>query len=93
MRHHILVKFIEGTDVDARIAPIREIFAGTLSIPGVRKVEIKRNCVDRPNRYDLMIVLEMDPEALPVYDESEPHKRWKTEYGPITAQKAIFDCE
>ena len=93
MKHHIIVKFNEGTDVEALLGPVEAIFAETLSISGIHGLELKRNCVDRPNRYDLMIVLDMDPEALSAYDASEPHKRWKTEYGPITQKKAIFDCE
>ena len=93
MKHHILVKFTEGTDVKALLKPVEAIFAETLSIPGIHGLELKTNCVNRPNRYDLMIVLEMEPEALPAYDESEPHRRWKAEYGPITEKKAIFDCE
>ena len=43
--------------------------------------------------YDLMIVLEMDEEALPGWDASEIHHRWKDEYGHLVAKKAIFDCE
>jgi hypothetical protein len=93
MKHHILVKFNAGTDVAALVEPVRAIFSETLSIPGIHGLKLKTNCVDRPNRYDLMIVLDMDPAALPAYDASEPHRRWKAEYGPITAQKAIFDCE
>ena len=93
MKHHIIVKFTEGTDVDALLKPVQAIFDRTLEIPGVHGVRLLRNCVDRPNRYDLMIVLDMDPEALPAYDASEPHHRWKAEYSPITAKKAIFDCE
>ena len=93
MKHHILVKFADGTDVRALTEPVRAIFAETLQIPGVHGLEVRENCVHRPNRYDLMIVLDMDPEALPAYDASEPHHRWKAEYGPITAKKAIFDCE
>lgn len=93
MKHHIIVKFTEGTDVGALLEPVQAIFSETLSIPGVHGLEIKQNCVDRPNRCDLMIVLDMDPAALPAYDASEPHRRWKDEYGPITAKKAIFDCE
>ena len=54
---------------------------------------MKTSCINRPNRYDLMIVLDMDPEALPAYDVSEPHIRWKTEYGSVVETKAIFDCE
>lgn len=93
MKHHILVKFTAGTDLHALLEPVREIFAQTLSIPGIHALELKPSCSDRANRYDLMIVLDMEPEALPAYDVSEPHLRWKNEYGPITEKKAIFDCE
>jgi len=93
MKHHIIVKFTEGTDTAALLEPVRAIFEQTLSIPGVHGVELKSSCVDRPNRFDLMIVLDMDKEALPAYDASAPHAQWKQEYGPITAKKAIFDCE
>lgn len=93
MKHHILVKFTEGTDVQALLKPVQAIFAETLRIPGIHGLELKPSCSDRPNRYDLMIVLDMDREALPAYDVCEPHLRWKTEYGPITESKAIFDCE
>lgn len=93
MKHHILVKFIEGTNVQALLEPVEQIFSETLSIPGIHALELKPSCSNRTNRYDLMIVLDMDPEALPAYDASEPHLRWKTEYGPITEKKAIFDCD
>ena len=93
MKHHIIVKFTEGTDVRALLAPVKAIFDETLSIPGIHGVELKTSCIDRPNRYDLMIVIDMDPYALPAYDASEPHHRWKEEYGPITLKKAIFDCD
>ena len=93
MKHHILVKFVEGADAAPLLEPIRAVFAPLLELPGVHGLELKPSCVDRPNRYDLMIVLDMDPEALPVYDASEPHKRWKREYGELIAKKAIFDCE
>ena len=93
MKHHIIVKFVEGTDADALLEPVKAIFARTLEIPGVHGLELKRNCVDRPNRYDLMIVLDMEPEALPAYDASEPHLQWKREYADRVAKKAIFDCE
>ena len=93
MKHYILAKFTEGTDTAALVEPVRKIFAETLSIPGIHALAVKPSCSDRANRYDLMIVLDMDPEALPAYDASEPHHRWKDQYGPITAKKAIFDCE
>ena len=94
MKHFILAKFKPGVaDKAALLAPIRSLFSAASDIPGVRGAEVYPCCVDRPNRYDVMIVLDMDPEALPAYDASEPHHRWKEQYGPITAKKAIFDCE
>ena len=72
---------------------MREIFAQTLVIPGVHGLTLRRNCIDRPNRYDLLIELDMDPAALPAYDASEPHHRWKNDYGALVAKKAIFDYE
>ena len=93
MKHHIIVKFVDGTDVKALASPVQKIFDETLSIPGVHSVELKLSNSDRANRYDLMIVMDMDKEALPAYDVSAPHLRWKTEYGDRVAKKAIFDCE
>ena len=93
MKHYILVKFVEGVDVDALVRPVQEIFDQTLSIPGVHGALLKRSCSDRANRYDLMIEMDMDRQALPAYDVSEPHLRWKSEYGALVAKKAIFDCE
>ncbi|MBR5339880.1 MAG: hypothetical protein IK150_07310 [Lachnospiraceae bacterium] len=93
MKHHIIVKFEEGTDVQALLGPVKAIFDECLEIPGIHGVELKTSCINRPNRYDLMIAIDMDKEALPAYDASEPHHRWKEEYGGITVKKAIFDCE
>lgn len=93
MKHYIIVKFTEGTDVKALVGPVQKIFEETLSIPGIRELDIRTSNSDRSNRYDMMIVMKMDQEALPAYDASEPHHRWKEEYGDRIAKKAIFDCE
>lgn len=95
MYHYILAKFKpEVTDKAALLAPIRALFSvAPTQIPGVRDVQVYPCCVARENRYDVMIVLEMDLEALPLYDESAMHRRWKAEYGPLLEKKAIFDRE
>ena len=93
MKHHIIVKFTEGTDVKALVEPVRKIFEETLCIPGSHAVDILLSNSDRANRYDLMIVMDMEKEALPAYDISAPHLRWKSEYGDRIAKKAIFDCD
>ena len=93
MKHYIIVKFKEGTDVKALVGPVKAIFEETLSIPGIHGLDIRVSNSDRSNRYDLMILIRMDKEALPVYDACEPHHRWKDEYGARIEKKAIFDCE
>lgn len=93
MKHYIIVKFVEGTDIKALVEPVRGIFNQTLEIQGIHGLELKVSNSDRANRYDLMIILDMDREALPAYDVSEPHLRWKSRYGELIAKKAIFDCD
>jgi hypothetical protein len=93
MKHYIITKFKEGTDVKALAGPVRDIFEELLETPGFHSLDVRTNCVDRSNRYDLMILISMDPEALPFYDASKPHHRWKSEYGDIIEKKTIFDCE
>ena len=56
-------------------------------------VNIYENVTPRPNRHDLMIEMEMDPEALPVYDASATHQEWKARYGKYIQTKTIFDYE
>ena len=93
MKHYIIAKFVEGTDVKALAEPVKKIFDETLAIPGVHGVDVKLSNSDRANRFDIMIVMDMDKEALPAYDASAPHHQWKNEYGERIAKKAIFDCD
>ena len=37
--------------------------------------------------------MEMDPEALSVYDASADHQEWKAKYGKYIQTKTIFDYE
>lgn len=95
MKHCILAKY--RAEVYPRretlLPRIREIFAPAAELPGVHRVTVYPNCVARDNRYDVLVVLDMAPEALPLYDASAPHRLWKEEFGPLLAQKAIFDFE
>ncbi|MDO4741167.1 MAG: hypothetical protein Q4A66_10900 [Eubacteriales bacterium] len=94
MKHHIIVKYTpDVTDKKALLEKIKALYSGAAQIPGVHGVEFKENCIARENRYDLMIVLDMDEAALPNWDASEIHHRWKDDYGCLVAKKAIFDCE
>ena len=93
MKHYIIAKFNEGCEWKPMLGAITELFEETLQIPGVHAVTVKPCCINRPNRYDLMIEMEMEPEALAVYDACEAHKKWKQEYGDLLQKKTIFDSE
>lgn len=94
MKHLILAKFKpEVANKTALLEPIRALFSAAPEIPGVHGAAVYPCCIARENRYDVMIVLDMDKEALPKYDVSEMHHTWKAEYGDLLEKKAIFDCE
>lgn len=93
MDHYIIVKFKDRQDRTRLLPEIRELFSASTEISGVENVQVIPCCSERPNRYDLMIRLTMRPEALPLYDDSEMHHRWRAQYGERIEQKAIFDCD
>ncbi len=93
MKHYIIVKLTDTCDVPSLVKPVTELFEETLQIPGIHAVWVKPCCIHRPNRYDLMIEIEMDREALEAYDQCEPHKKWKRDYGHLIQAKTIFDSE
>lgn len=94
MLHNILVKWNEQvTDKAAIIPQIQAVYARTTDIPGVHSVAFRPNVIDRPNRYDLLIQLDLEMDALPAWDASEIHKRWKADFGGLIEKKAIFDCD
>lgn len=94
IKHHIIVKWNETvTDKTAIIKPIKELFDKALEIEGINAVDLFPNVIARDNRYDLMIVITMSEEALPIYDSSAYHLEWKNDYGKRIASKAIFDMQ
>ena len=94
MKHHIIVKWNpEGKAVDGLYQKVFELFQESLEIDGVHGVSLHPSVIDRQNRYDLMICIEMDRDALARFDESSIHARWKVEYGGYLEAKAIFDCD
>ena len=94
MKHCIIAKFNDGVaDKAAMIARIEELFSSAPAMDGIHGYTVLRNCVDRENRYDLAIVVDMDKSKLPVWDVSELHHEWKSRFGSCLAAKAIFDFE
>jgi hypothetical protein len=72
---------------------VKTIFDKLLEIDGIHRVVYHENCVDRDNRFDLFITIEMDKDVLPVYDASAPHHEWKEKYGKYVENKVIFDYQ
>ena len=94
MKHVILVKWNAlVSDKNSIKTEVENIFEQLLKFKPIHDVKIHQNVIDRANRYDLMIVIEMDKNFLPVYDESEQHKEWKQKFGKFVENKAIFDFE
>ena len=88
MKHLILVKWKETVDDASQLKDEAEaLFRETLAIPGIHGVKAIPGLKTAANRYDLMIAIDMDRDALPA------HKRWKAEYGERIEKKAIFDAE
>ena len=94
MKHYIIVKYTEEVkDKEAMLGRVSGLFSRASMIPGVLGAQVFPNCVDRENRYDLMIVVEMEKDALNTWDDSELHHEWKEKYGAFIAKKTIFDRE
>lgn len=94
MKHDILVKYNAGVTKQQKaelIPEIQALFDNTTEIPGIHGVTLYPNVVDRENRYDLLIEIDMEREALEVYDQSRWHRQWKEQYGHLLEKKAIFD--
>ncbi len=93
MKHYIIVKFNENVDKEKLINPIKELFQKAMNINEIVKVDIYESNMDLPNRYDLMIKMDLSKVALNEFDNSEIHKEWKEKFGKYIMNKTIFDCE
>lgn len=92
MKHCILAKFYKDYDWKKDLEKIKSIFDELIPL-GVTKVEYITNCIDRENRFDLLIRITMDKEFLSIYDKSAPHLKWINTYAKNVEKKAIFDYE
>ena len=94
MKHYIICKYNETvTDKESIYEEAKALFSQLVGSEGIKKVEVFKNCTEISNRYDLMIVIDMDKSSLSYYNESSVHKFWKENYSKFLASKAIFDHE
>lgn len=92
MKHCILVKFIKGYNYLNELDNIKQLF-NSIKIKGLNFVEYKTNCINRDNRYDLLIRIDITKDALSIYDDCKEHHQWKDIYSKYIEKKAIFDYE
>jgi len=93
MKHYIIVKFKENVDKKDILNPLKTLFNKAIDIKGIDKIEFYTSSIELPNRYDLMIKMTLNKQALIEFDNSEIHNTWKTEFGKYIIAKTIFDCE
>ncbi len=94
MKHYIIVKFNDQvSDKVGIVEDIIKLFDEAKKIDGITSVEVHVSNMDLPNRHDLMIWMDLTPEALKTFDNSEIHKQWKSQYGRYILNKTIFDCD
>ena len=96
MKHYILAKYreeVSAAEKDRIALEAGELFSRLVGKWGICGVELRKNCIARSNRYDLMIIIDMPKEALELYDGSPEHKLWIEKYGSYLLSKAIFDAE
>lgn len=91
MLHYIIVKWNKDVDKQAFAQQVRSLYAAAVEIDGIHSVDIKENVTPRDNRYDIMIVLNMDSAALTAWDNSDLHQKWKSDFGSFIEKKCIFD--
>ena len=92
MKHCILVKFKKDYNWKCELPNIQRIF-NSINLDGVSFVDYLTNCIDRDNRYDLLIRIDMDKSALAKYDACPNHHEWKDTSSDFIDKKAIFDYE
>ena len=92
MYHCILVKFKKNFCLKDNMDDIKSIF-DSLNFDGLNKIDYFFNCINRENRFDLLIRINMKKESLDSYDQSFSHKLWKEKYSQYIDKKAIFDYE
>ena len=63
MKHYIIVKYKDKNVTEKIKVPVKALFERTLVIEGINAVEVKTCCIDRENRYDMMITIDMEKEA------------------------------
>ena len=94
MQHYIIAKLNDtAPNLEALLPDIQALFKKAEALPGVQRVTVHSACLHSEIRYDLMIVVDMEKNALAAFDASPIHSEWKERFAQYLKHKVIFDCE
>jgi hypothetical protein len=95
MQHHVIVKFNETVkDKVAMADEIGNLYKGMVgTVEGIHKITYHKNCIDMDNRYDLMVIVDMEKDALEAYSNSPIHDKWLRDYPKYLESKVIMDYD
>ena len=94
MKHLVIVKWNVGDEEKERLnAEALGLFKGLCGMEGIHGVEQIKGIPLNENRFDMILKIDMEKEALKAYSESAVHQKWLSEYAKYIDKKAIFDCE
>ncbi len=94
MQHYIIVKYNDKViDREGLLREVSSLFDQALHMDGIHSVTVRPAVLLSDIRYDLMICMEMEQEALAIFDASLIHSQWKQMYSGYIQHKVIFDCE
>ncbi|NLO86603.1 MAG: hypothetical protein GX096_14440 [Clostridiales bacterium] len=94
MKHYIIVKYNDlVSDASEVERQIKALFAPAAELDGIHSVSVHPAVMHSRIRFDLMIRVDMNRESLVLFDASDIHKQWKTDFAHLIAHKVIFDCD
>lgn len=95
IKHFVIFTFEKDFLTEEHAKEYRDAFCKIKdSCPGIQKVHIRRNCIDRPANMDLMIEMDLsDASVLSQYLSDPEHVRMCQKYDPHIRQRVSFDYE
>lgn len=89
-----MVKWNETVaDKKAMAEEVYQLWCKGLENKEIRKITKHENLLEKPNRFDVMYVVELDPADMQVWVDCEPHQIWKNDYAKYVEAKAIIDLD
>lgn len=95
MKHIVMLRFAQGKmDNQYYDLAVKTFQSLQETLPEIKKVSVKKNCVLRNGNYDLMIEMDIaDKESLDTYLRHPLHIAFADAVTPVMDSRASFDYE